>query len=91
MGGTALIVDVTGVLVVNDGVDPAVLAPLCETSIAARMRKQRQGEVLYLDSVKAAAVNVDPDAIDALVLSLPAADVTPTIYQVIRAGTITIT
>lgn len=91
VGGTALIVDVTGVLVVNDGVDPSVLAPLCEDAIEARMRKQRQGEVLYLDSIKAAAVNIDPDAIDALVLSTPVATVTPTVFQVIRPGTITIT
>jgi uncharacterized phage protein gp47/JayE len=90
LGGTQLLVDVTGTLVVNDGVDAAALAPLCEDSIAARMRKQRQGEILYLDSIKAAGVNVDPDAIDALVLTLPAANVTPTATQTIRPGTITI-
>ena len=54
------------------------------------MNKQRQGEVLYLDSVKAAGVNVDPDAIDRLTLSLPVADVTPTATQTVRAGTISI-
>lgn len=90
LGGTQLLVDVTGTLVVNDGVDPAALAPLCEDSIASRMRKQRQGEILYLDSIKAAGVNVDPDAIDALVLTLPAANVTPSATQTIRPGTITI-
>lgn len=90
VGGTALIVAVTGTLIVNDGVDAAVLAPLCSDAIEARMRKQRQGEVLYLDSIKAAAVNVDPDAIDGLVLTLPAANVTPTVFQVIRPGVITL-
>lgn len=90
LGGTVLEVDVTGVLVVNDGVDAAALAPLCVAAIEARMRKQRQGEVLYLDSVKAAGIGVDPDAIDALVLSLPAANVTPTVTQTIRPGTVTI-
>lgn len=90
-GGTALIVNVAGSLIVNDGVDPAVLAPLCADAIEARMRKQRQGEVLHLDSIKAAAINVDPDAIDGLDLDDPAATVTPTAFQVIRPGTITIT
>ena len=91
VGGTALIVDITGTLVVDDGVDASVLGPLCEDAIEGRMNKQRQGEVLYLDSVKAAAIAVDPDAIDALVLSDPLADVTPTAFQVVRPGTITIT
>lgn len=90
LGGTQLLVDVTGVLVVNDGVDPAALAPLAVAAIQGRMRKQRQGELLYLDSIKAAGVNVDPDAIDALNLSLPAATVTPTATQTIRPGTVTI-
>lgn len=91
VGGAALIVNVTGVLVVFDGVDAAALAPLCVEAITARMRKQRQGDTLYLDSIKAAGINVDPDAIEALVLSLPAADTTPTTAQVVRPGTITIT
>lgn len=91
LGGTQLLVDVTGVLVVNDGVDAAALAPLAVSAIEARLRKQRQGELLYLDSIKAAGIAIDPDAIDALVLSLPAANVTPTITQTIRPGAITIT
>lgn len=90
LGGTLLAVNVTGVLVVNDGVDAAALAPLCVAAITARMNKQRQGEVLYLDSIKAAGIGVDPDAIDALVLSLPALDTTPTAIQTIRAGTVTV-
>lgn len=91
VGGTALIVDVTGVLVVNDGVDPSVLAPLAVLAIQARMNKQHQGEKLYLQSIQGAAIAVDPDAIDALVLSLPLVDVTPSVVQVIRPGVITIT
>lgn len=91
IGGTPLLVDVTGVLVVNDGVDAAVLAPLVISAIEARMRKQRQGETMHLDSIKAAGIGVDPDAIDALILSLPAADVEPTAYQVVRPNTITVT
>lgn len=90
-GGTALSVDVTGTLVVNDGVDASVLAPLAILAIEGRMRKQRQGEVLHVQSIQAAAIAVDPDAIDALTLSTPLVDVTPTATQVIRPGTITIT
>lgn len=90
LGGTQLAVDVTGTLVVNDGVDPAALAPLCVAAIESRMRKQRQGEVLYLDSIKAAGIGVDPDAIDSLPLSLPAINVVPTATQTIRPGTVTI-
>lgn len=89
-GGTALMVDVTGVLIVNDGVDASVLAPLAVEAIRSRMRKQRQGEVLFLDSIKAAGIAVDPDAIDALTLSTPLANVTPASAQVVRPGVITI-
>lgn len=90
-GGTQLVVDVTGVLTVAAGVDPVVLGPVCAKSIAGRMSKLKQSETLTLDTIKAAAINVDPDAITALTLSLPLADVVPTSTQVIRPGTITIT
>lgn len=90
-GGTQLLVDVTGALIVNDGVDPAALATAVGEAITARMAKQRQGEILYLDSIKAAGIAIDPDAIDALVLTLPAANVEPTATQTVRAGAITIT
>lgn len=90
LGGTVLEVGITGVLVVNDGVDAAALVSLCTDAITARLAKQRQGEILYLDSIKAAAIGVDPDAIDALTLSLPAANVTPTAIQTVRAGTVSI-
>lgn len=89
-GGTQLLVNVTGVMVVADGVDPAALAPLVQEAIEGRLNKYKQGETVYLDSIKAAGINVDPDAIEALVLSLPAADVAPTAYQVPRAGTVSI-
>lgn len=90
-GGTQLAVDVTGVMVVADGVDPAALAPLVQEAIEARLGKYKQGEIVYLDSLKAAGINVDPDAIEAITFSLPASNVTPTAYQVPRAGTVAIT
>ena len=90
-GGAALVVNVTGTLVADAGVDTSVLGALAAAAVAGRMAKQRQGETLYLDSIKSAAIGVDPDALDALVLTAPVADVTPTANQVIRAGTISIT
>lgn len=91
IGGTALIVDVTGTLIGKTGVDTAVLGVPAAEAITGRMRKQKQGETLYIDSIKAAAIGVDPDALEALTLSTPLVDVEPTAYQVIRPGTITIT
>jgi uncharacterized phage protein gp47/JayE len=90
IGGTPLLVDVTGSLVVADGVDPTVLAPLVNAAIAARMKKLRQGEPLYLDSIKAAGIAVDPDGIEAINLTTPTGTVTPSPAQVIRPGTIAV-
>lgn len=91
LGGTALLVDVTGVLIAEPGVDTSVLGPVAADAIIGRINKQRQGETLFLDSIKSAAIGVDPDALNALVLSDPLVDVVPGASQVIRPGTITIT
>ncbi len=91
IGGQPLSVDVTGTLTVFDGVDASVLAPLVAAAISARMLKLRQGELLYLDTIKAAGIAVDPDGIEALPLTAPTDTVTPASYQVIRPGTVTIT
>lgn len=90
-GSSTLVVDVVGTLDVDDGVDPAVIGPLAEAAIESRMRKQRQGESLHLDSIKAAAIAIDPDGINALNLTTPIATVTPSAFQAIRPGTISIT
>lgn len=99
-GGVALIIDITAQLIGRAGVDTSVLGPIAAAAVAGRVRKQRQGEILYLDSVKAAAIAVDPDALEALVItalvdsdsnSFPLTDVTPTANQVIRPRVITIT
>jgi len=91
VGAAPLLVDVTGTLVVADGVDASVLAPMVEAAIDARMRKLRQGETFFTDMAKAAGIAVDPDGIEALPISAPTADVTPLSYQVVRPGTISIT
>jgi hypothetical protein len=90
VGGASLMTNVIGMLVVKSGVDASVLAPLAAAAISGRMTKLRQGETMYLDSIKAAAISVDPDAIEALVLTSPAADVVPSSAQVVRPGTVTI-
>lgn len=91
VGGQPLLLDVIGTMDVDDGIDRAVLAPLVNAAITARINKQRQGQPLYLDSLKAAAISVDPDGIDAIDLTTPTDTVTPAAYQVIRPGTISIT
>jgi hypothetical protein len=90
VGSTPLVVDVVGELDVDEGIDRAVLAPRVNAAIAARIRKQRQGEPLHLDSIKAAGIAVDPDGINAINLTTPSATVTPTPAQVIRPGTMSI-
>lgn len=90
-GGTALVVNVTGSLVVKDGVDATVLGPIAADAIVGRINKQRQGETLYIDSIKAAGIAVDPDAIEAIILTTPLVDVVPSAAQVIRPGVVTIT
>lgn len=92
IGGSApLLVDVIGTMDVDDGIDRAVLAPLVNAAITARINKQRQGELLHLDSIKAAGISIDPDGINAIALTTPTDTVTPTAFQVIRPGTVSIT
>jgi hypothetical protein len=91
VGGTPLVVDVVGELDVDAGVDRATLSPLVNAAIAARMKKQNHGELLHLDSIKAAGIAVDPDGINAINLTTPIVTVTPTAAQVVRPGTISVT
>lgn len=92
IGGTQLLVSVTGTMVfrAGSGADPLVYAPLVQAAIAARLAKYKQGETVYLDAIKAAAIAVDPDVIESFPISVPAADVVPTASQTPRAGTITV-
>lgn len=91
IGGFPLVVNVAGQLVAKDGVDTGVLGPVAALAVSGRMSKLRQGETLFIDSIKAAAISVDPDALEALQLSTPLADVVPAPGQVIRPGVITFT
>lgn len=90
IGGFPLVVNVIGQLVAKSGVDTSVLGPLSGAAISGRMKKLRQGETLFIDSIKTAAISVDPDALEALILTTPLADVVSAPGQVIRPGTITI-
>ena len=91
LGGTQLAIAVTGTMVFRDGsgADPLVYAPLVATAITARMAKLKQGEIAYLDAIKAAGISVDPDVIEAIQLTAPIADVAPTTTQTPRAGVVT--
>lgn len=93
IGATQLAINVTAVLVFRSGsgADPLVYAPLVQSAITARLAKYKQGEIVYMDSIKASAIAVSPDIIEALTISVPSGDVTPTASQTPRAGTITIT
>lgn len=91
VGATQLLQNITGTMIFRDGsgADPLVYSPLVETAITARMAKLKQGETMYLDAIKAAAIGVDPDVIEAFSITVPGGDVTPSSTQTIRAGTIT--
>jgi Baseplate J-like protein len=91
IGGTQLAINVTGTMVfrADSGADPLVYGPLVEAAITARMLKYVQGEVVYLDALKAAAIAVDPDVIEAFVMTAPTGDTTPMTSQTPRAGTVT--
>lgn len=90
-GGTQFLVNVIGQLIAKAGIDTSVLGPIAAQSIIGRMNKLRDGETLFLDTIKAAAIAVDPDALEALVLSTPLTDTVPAPGQVIRPGTVSIT
>jgi len=91
IGGSPLLVDIIGTLNVDIGIDASVLAPLCEAAAIARVKKQRQGELLYLDTIKAAAIAVDPDGINAITLTTPTDTIAPLPWQVVRPGTVSFT
>jgi hypothetical protein len=88
LGGTPIVQNVVYSITVYDGVDASVLVPLCNEAIELRMSKLRQGETLTVDMIKGAAMAVDPDSIEAVPVTTPAADVVPLTYQVIRPGTV---
>lgn len=92
LGGTQLLVPISAQIIFrkNSGADVLVYAPLCAAAITSRMAKFKQGEIGYLDAIKAAAIAVDPDVIEALIFSSPTTDITPTVTQTIRAGVITL-
>lgn len=97
LGGTQLPVNFTATMVFRSGsgANSQIYAPLVQTAVVGRLAKYAQGEIVYLDSLKAAAIAVDPDVIEALLFALngdgsPFADIAPTVTQTPRSGTITI-
>jgi len=66
----------------------AIDAAQAEADIAALMIALGPGDPLYIDQIKTIAVNNGATRINSIV---PAADVTPDAYEMIRPGTITVT
>lgn len=91
VGGAVLLTNIAMEVYLQPGVSLDPLRPLLEDAIAGRMEKLTQGGILRIDQLTAAAVNVDPDGIDHVDFTSPSGDVTPTTFQVIRTGVITIT
>ncbi len=89
-GGTVLLVPIAVLLRVREGVDITAMAPDIEDAIEGRMAKLIMGDVLYLDQLTAAIINVDPEGIDEVTFTAPTANVTPTRYQVVRVDSIAI-
>lgn len=89
-GGTQLTQNVVAVLTTIDGFDLVAATALIDEAVVARGRKQRMGKILYLDQLTAAIIGVDPDGIEEVTFTTPTADVTPTAFQVIRIGTVSL-
>lgn len=91
MGGQVLEVDVGLFLTLAPGVSVDALASIVDDAVTARARKLRMGDTLYLDQIKHATIDVDPDGIEAASVTYPLADVVPTAFQVIRVSSVTVT
>ena len=89
-GGTQLVQNIVAVLTTIEGFDLIAATSLIEEAVVSRGRKQRMGKVLYLDALTAAIIGVDPDGIEEVTFTTPTDDVTPTTYQVIRIGTVSL-
>ena len=98
-GGTQLEVTMTITLTAVAGYDVDANASTFADAVENRIAKLKGGEVMYLDSIIGALIAVAADdvlevAFDSISLDPGGAqaiqDVTPTVSQVIRAGTITV-
>lgn len=90
-GGTQLTTDITVTIAqASPGFDVSAASADIEDAISGRMERLRPDETLFLDSLIAAIIAVDPDNIFDVTFTLPIADVVPGAGQVIRAGVITI-
>lgn len=100
IGGTRALVDIDLSLTdVSPGFDVEAVAGLVSDAVTARMKKLRQGQTAFLDSIRAAVISVAPDDIfDVQINAItvdgdPASsedDIVPAQYEVLRAQTITV-
>ena len=99
IGGSRVVVDVAISLTVRANYSVEARRELLEAAAVARVNKLQVGEVLYLDSLIAAVIAIDPDNIldvrfDNLVVDgtpVAIADIVPQVFQLLRAGTFTFT
>lgn len=89
-GGALFTQDVTVSLTVKVGTDVAAIAGLVQAAVTARLAQLKIGETLYRSMVRTAVMNVAPDRILEVTVTLPGADVAPAGNQVIRAGVVTV-
>jgi len=103
VGGTALLVSLDVVLQVRTGFNVAAVAGTIEDALTNRLNKQKVGEVLYLDSLVAAAIAPYPDdifgvefdvimvgGVDVTVAAEAAGSITPGDGQIMRADTVAV-
>lgn len=84
VGATLLLQALDLSLTVRAGIDIAALLDRVRNAVVSRVARLQPGETLYRDMITAAARDVDKTNILSVVLNTPAANVTPTVNQVIR-------
>lgn len=87
-GGVIVSQDINVSLTVRTGVSATALIDRVRQAITNRMARLNPGETLYRDMISAAARDVDREAIVAVNVITPAANVAPAINELIRAGNI---
>lgn len=83
--GATLYIQVVNIsLTVRTGVNISALLDRVRDAVVARLARLNPGETLYRDMIQAAARDVDREAILTVVVNTPAANVSPSVGQVIR-------
>ncbi len=89
LGGSVLTQNVTLTLTARAGIDTNALFAKIQDAVIGRIAKLRQGDTLWRDYIRQAALNVDSDNLLTCTVVTPAIDIVPTASQVIRCDTVT--